>query len=153
VSERTDRKLVTSYRDLVVRAMALVREHGDYIGMARYPMKSDFCPINDEGVSLSFDGDVATLHFTMDGHESEWASSFDFEAAALWSRKAVADAIKRRRRERAERAAAEALRKAEYERAEYERLRRRFQSTDLRNDIRRAIEIEARIAVEDEALK
>lgn len=151
MSERTDRKLVEAYRSLVIRAMALVRKHGDYIGARPYSHKSDFDPADEEAVCLTIDGDVASLHFTAGGYDGSYSSSFDFEARALWDRKAIADAIKRRRRKRAEEQAAETARKDARDLAEYERLRRRFTSTDLRRDIARAIEIETRIAIEDGA--
>lgn len=149
MDEQTIRAVTAAHRELVAEAIKLADEHWGAIAQDRYPFKPDIS--DEDGATLTINGDVATLHFTAEGFDYPYASSFDFDARCLWS----AEALEGAQRRYAEREAADhaeyVARQEASERAQFETLRRKFESTDLRSDIRKAIEITALIAEEDGA--
>ena len=148
ITERHARRVAAQHAELVKAAIALVREHGDYIGVTPWSNSRDFNPDDEEGVCLTIEGDTAELHFTSDNYE-KYASSFVFDARTLWSRKALAAAIKGKRQEWAEAAARQKAQEEARQRATFEALKHKFEPTgSLRGDIRRAIEVEAAAAEE-----
>lgn len=145
--ELTIRAVTAAHRELVTEAIKLVREHYRAISAEGWATRPDI--VDDEGASLTIDGEVATLHFTASGWEADYASSFSFDAECLWSNAAIEEAEQRRAKRDAAEQAREVARQEALERAAYERMRRKFESTDLRGDLRKAMEITERIAAED----
>lgn len=132
MDEAKVRALVAAQTALVQRAAELIRSHGDAIGISPYDSANDFDPTDEDGVALTIEGDVATLHYTCDGFDHDFASTFEFWARCLWDDGAVEE-LERKRDER--QAAERAKMNAEFlaqERANYERLKAMFEAPAAR---------------------
>jgi hypothetical protein len=130
VSEQEIRDLCEAYDALVQGAVTLVREHGDAISTDEHRLASDFDPRDEAAVRLTIEGDAATLYYTADGHDGDYASRFEFWARALWEPGALREMTEAlKAREAALRARYEAEAR-ERERREWERLRAKFGDAD-----------------------
>ena len=144
MTEKRARRIAAEHAALVAHAMTICKEHWRVIRKNGW---QTFEIDDDEGVSLTIDGDVAALHYSTSDFGDCYSTSFKFDARALWSVRAVKEAYVQAERERAEAVAKEDAQRRSRELAEFERLRRQFEPTGgLRGDIAKAIEIETRIA-------
>lgn len=144
MTEKRARRIAAEHAALVGHAMAVCKEHWRVIGKNSWDY---FDPDDDDGATLTINGDVAKLHYSTSGDYNSYLTSFEFDARVLWRDAAIKEAYAHAERERAEATAKAEQKRQEHERAEFERLRRKFEPTGgLRGDIAEAIRIETRIA-------